>query len=209
MLTLPMSAVVESGKALCTRRLPALAATAMLAGCGAFSTQDVAPQTGEDTVATKITPGADFSRYRAIQVDQMAVYYPEGASTPEGDLLRIRNMFRSAFLRELDQFTVVEEAAADTLLVQGSLIDLRSSSVTADVPLPSELQAVAQPGSLVFVMELKDSISRQLLAQAADTTEAPSFPSAAGSSTDLSRVRQSAREWAARFRRFLDENLTL
>jgi hypothetical protein len=59
----------------------------------------------------------------------------------------------------------------------------------------------------MFMMELKDSRTANVLARAADSAAAPPFSTTANVSTDWTAVEQAAAGWATRFRRFLDDNL--
>ena len=66
---------------------------------------------------------------------------------------------------------------------------------------------MARPGSLVFLMELKDSRSEAVLARAADSAEAPAFATSSDGATDWPEVETAAAHWAELFRQFLDQNL--
>ena len=68
-----------------------------------------------------------------------------------------------------------------------------------------DLRDIAKPGSIIFLMELVDSESGQVLGRAADSTVVPSFSE--GDSTDWRAVESAANRWAELFRLFLDENL--
>jgi hypothetical protein len=59
----------------------------------------------------------------------------------------------------------------------------------------------------MFLMELKDSQSGQVLARAADSASAPAFSTSAETTTDWGAVEKAAARWAGLFRQFLDENL--
>jgi hypothetical protein len=67
-----------------------------------------------------------------------------------------------------------------------------------------ELRNAARPGSLLFLMELKDSGTGAVLARAGDSQSAPRF---AAGDTDWTAVEAAAQHWAALFRNFLDRNL--
>lgn len=66
---------------------------------------------------------------------------------------------------------------------------------------------MSQPGTLVFLMELMDSVSGETLARAADSTANPNFSTSAETTTDWGTVEVAALRWAELFRQFLDENL--
>ena len=70
-----------------------------------------------------------------------------------------------------------------------------------------ELEDIARPGALMFMMELKDSVSGEVLARAADSASAPAFSTSADTATDWDAVEKAADRWAKLFREFLDNNL--
>ena len=69
-----------------------------------------------------------------------------------------------------------------------------------------EVREMAQPGTIVFLMELQYSISNRVLARAADSAAAPTIASDAGIETDWTSIEEAAARWAGLFRTFLDEN---
>jgi hypothetical protein len=93
------------------------------------------------------------------------------------------------------------------LQVQASLIDLRGSAGTDLTSLRRDVRDMATAGSLVFLMEMKDSISGEVLARAADSAKAPALGTSKYSETDWQAVNDAARHWAKLFREFLDQNL--
>ena len=91
--------------------------------------------------------------------------------------------------------------------VQASLIDLRGSAGTDLSSLRRDIRDVASTGSLVFLMEMKDSQTDRVLARAADSATAPAFGTNEDTATDWAAVDEAARHWAQLFRQFLDQNL--
>jgi hypothetical protein len=73
--------------------------------------------------------------------------------------------------------------------------------------LRQDVREMATAGSLVFLMEMKDSLSGKVLARAADSAKAPELGTTQYTETDWQAVDEAARHWAALFRQFLDENL--
>ena len=71
----------------------------------------------------------------------------------------------------------------------------------------SEIRDMAQPGTILFLMEMRDSETNRVLARAADSAKAPTFATEAGMETDWASIEDAAQHWAALFRTFLDENL--
>ncbi len=91
--------------------------------------------------------------------------------------------------------------------VQASLIDLRNATGGEIPSLRRDLQDVARSGSLVFLMEMRDSETDRVLARAGDSAQAPSFGTSAEAATDWQAVDEAAEHWARLFRQFLDQNL--
>ena len=71
----------------------------------------------------------------------------------------------------------------------------------------SDIRDLATAGSLVFLMELKDSETDQVLARAADSAKAPALGTSPDIETDWQAVDDAAAHWAQLFRDFLDQNL--
>lgn len=155
-----------------------------------------------------IATDADFGKYNALLGQDMGIYYPSGVPLTPEDIHRIRQIFRSAFLAELSEYTIVTTPGPDVLSVEASLIDMRSGTY-ADVPnMRSDLGEIGQPGELVFLMELKDSNSSYVLGRAADSAKAPSMATGDGRATDWPAIEDAAKHWAVLFRQFLDQNLS-
>lgn len=186
-------------------RLLTLAGISIAAGCVTVESQSFRVPETDNIDSAKIALDADFSQYDRLQADEMGIYFPQGDNVPAADIVRIRQIFRNAFLAELVDYAIVDESGPGTMKVRASLIDLRRSG---DVPpLQRDIQAIAQPGKLVFIMEMRDSLTGRVLARAADSTAAPAFASSDDLKTDWSSVEAAADGWASLFRGFLDENL--
>jgi hypothetical protein len=70
----------------------------------------------------------------------------------------------------------------------------------------SDIRALATPGSILFLMEMRDSQTNKVLARAADSAQSPTFSTTEGAITDWASIEKAAQNWAALFRTFLDEN---
>ncbi len=70
-----------------------------------------------------------------------------------------------------------------------------------------EMRDFAKPGSIIFMMELKDSMTGAVLARAGDSAEIPAFSTSPDVLTDWDAVEAAAQRWAMMFREFLDDNL--
>jgi len=157
--------------------------------------------------SAQIATGADFTRYDSLPPEDAGIYFPESAPAPGEDMRRIRQLFRDAFLSGLSGYSVTDQRGPGTMAVQPTLIDMRAANAAEVIEMRSDLRDLARPGALVFLMELQDSQTGDVLARAADSAQAPAFATTAGMATDWPSVEQSARRWARLFREFLDNNL--
>lgn len=192
------------------RELPwiALALAGLLgAACTTTSTQSFNVPKNSKVEASYIAVDADFGKYDRLFASDMGIFFPTDAAPSIEDQQRTRQIFRKAFLAELQGYRIVRTAGPTALNVQATLIDYRNAS-GADVPkVRRELSDIARPGAIMFLMELKDSESDKVLARAADSASAPAFSTSADTSTDWTAVETAAARWAKLFRQFLDDNL--
>lgn len=189
-------------------RVQALAiASLVLSGCSTVETQSFTKGTGDNVESAQIAVDADFSRYDRLQAEEMGIYFPAGVAMRVGDLQRLRQSFRDAFIAELEGYSITREPGPSTMKVQASLIDLRSSGGADVASLRRDIREMATAGSLVFLMEMKDSQTDRVLARAADSAKAPALGTSEYSETDWQAVDEAARHWAKLFRQFLDQNL--
>lgn len=176
-------------------------------GCTTTVTQEFRRNPDAVIEAAYVATDADFSRYSRLSGAEMGIFFPAGSTIPADDLDRIRSTFRTAFLGRLGDYDVVPDPGPDVMRVEASLIDLRSANY-ADIPsLRREIQDIATPGSLIFLMELKDSMSGRVLARAADSSRNPNIGVDRLDATEWQEVEAAADFWATLFRRFLDQNL--
>ena len=178
--------------------------------CAACSTTEVQSYNvpkNRTVESAKIAADADFSKYDRILAEDMGIYYSPSASVSQEDLARLRKAFHDAFADELQGYKIVQKPGPSTMTVEASLIDLRGTSGNDLPTLRRDIQQVARTGSLVFLMELKDSVTGRVLARAADSAKAPAIATSEGIETDWQAVDKAARHWASLFRNFLDNNL--
>lgn len=184
-----------------------LAGLLLITACTTTTTQSFRVADAPNIDAGFIATDADFSKYHQLVADDMGIYFPRNTRLNDEDLQRLRQIFREAFLTELTNYKVVDEAGPGTMAVQASLIDLRKAA-SADVPdLRIELRDIARPGELLFLMELRDSETSRVLGRAADSQATPTFASDNSNATDWAGVEAAAEHWASLFRGFLDNNL--
>lgn len=189
------------------RSFIALAASSLvLSACSTVETQSFVVGKGGQVESARIAVDADFSKYDRLQAADMGIFFPSGTEMRDEDLQRLRQTFRDAFTAELEGYSVSREPGPTTMRVEASLIDLRGSSGGAAMSLSREVRDLATTGSLVFLMEMKDSETGRVLARAADSAKAPALGTAE-SDTDWKAVDDAAAHWASLFRQFLDEYL--
>lgn len=190
------------------RTILLVALVAALSGCVTTTTSQTFRRNPDSVVeAAFIAADADFSQYDRLTGAEMGIFFPTASAIPDEDLDRIRAIFRSTFLAELADYEVVDQTGRGIMLVDASLIDLRGATY-ADIPsLRREVRDIATPGSLVFLMELKDSRTGRVLARAADTSRNPNIGSDQLDASEWAAVEAAAGHWASLFRQFLDQNL--
>ena len=178
-----------------------------LAACSATEVQSFNVPKNRNVESAQIAVDADFSKYDRLLAEDMGIYYSPKANVSQESVARLRKAFQDAFSSELQGYAIVKTPGPSTMTVEASLIDLRGTS-TSDLPaLRHDIQQVAKSGSLVFLMELKDSMSGKILARAADSAQAPPLATSGNAETDWKAVDDAARHWAGLFRKFLDDNL--
>lgn len=184
-----------------------LAVAAGLSACTTVETQSFRVSKNAAVESAQISTDADFSRYDSLLAEGMGIYFPPNSPTTDEEMERIRSIFREAFLAELQGYEIVSEPGPATMAVQASLIDLRNSTGQQVPDMRREIRDLAVPGSIIFLMEMKDSRSGAVLARAADSASTPTLATSNGAATDWNSVQQAARNWATLFRQFLDANL--
>lgn len=191
----------------CKRSL-LIAGALLVSGCTTVETQSFRVNPESSVESAQVATDADFSRYDRLHAVDMGIFFPQSAAPLPDDMQRIRDTFRNAFLAELDGYRIVSEPAAGAMTVQATLIDFRSAKYSDAMGIRSELRDIATPGKLIFLMEMRDSLSERVLARAADSAQTPSIADETGESTDWASVEEAAAHWARLFRAFLDENLS-
>ena len=190
----------------CKRLLFAVPAIALAACSTTQPPQSFVVNQDSAVEASMVATDADFSTYNRLHAVDMGIFSPESAVTTADDLERIRTIFRSAFLSELEDYEIVTEPGPGAMTVQATLIDFRNASNTDLMSVRRELRDMAAPGKMIFLMELKDSETDRILGRAADSAKTPSIADEEGEVTDWASVEDAAAHWAALFHTFLDEN---
>ena len=179
-----------------------------LASCSTTTTQSFTSVKESRVESSQIAVGADFGKYDTLNAVDMGIFFPSHAKTSTENQQRIRQIFRQAFMSRLDGYDVVRnQVGPTTLTAEATLIVFRNATADDVMAVRRELRDMTIPGSLVFLMELKDSRSGLVLGRAADSASAPEFSTSAETDTDWTAVESAAEHWAELFRQFLDENL--
>ncbi len=185
-------------------RLGLAAGTAMLAACTTVTTESFRVVQDSEVESAFIAADADFSQYDTLHAEEMGIYFPRDAAPSSDDIRRLRLIFREAFLSRLGNYRIADRPGPNAMTVQATLIDLRESSGAGMMDMRADLRSMAEPGSLVFLMEMRDSETSRTLARAADSAAAPRI---SGTDTDWDSVEEAADRWAELFVGFLDRNL--
>ena len=193
----------------CLRAVAFVACSLISSACTTVETQSFIVQKGTQVESAQIAVGADFSKYDRLQAADMGIFFPSGTEMLPEDQQRLRKTFRDAFLGELEGYSVSRDPGPTTMKVEASLIDLRgpAGAGSALFSMRREIRDLATAGSLVFLMELKDSETNEVLARAADSAKAPPLGTSPDAETDWQAVDEAAAHWAGLFRGFLDRNL--
>ena len=180
----------------------------LLAGCSSVEVKSQSFRVNNDSAiaSSKTAIDADFGRYDRLTASELGIFFPQSHLTTADDIARIRQIFRTAFLKELESYTIEPEPGPSTMAVEASLIDMRNAVGNQIPQMRSEVRELAKPGTIVFLMELRDSETERVLARAADSAKAPTFSTGDGVETDWASIEDAAQHWAALFRTFLDEN---
>lgn len=187
--------------------LAIVTACLLTSGCTTAAPESFRVPDSPNVEAVFIATDADFGKYDRLKAEETGIYFPKDAAPSIDDQQRTRQIFREAFLGELTNYQIVQENGPSTIAVQATLIDFRNSSSADTFSVSRELRDMAKPGSLIFLMELKDSATGRTLARAADSASAPAFSTSTEATTDWSSVESAADRWAKLFREFLDNNL--
>jgi uncharacterized protein DUF3313 len=178
-----------------------------LMACSTTETQSFQVSQNSSVESAQIAADADFGQYDRLHAVDMGIYFPQGSYTSPADMQQIRDIFRSAFLGKLEDYVIVTEPGPGAMTVQATLIDFRNATYQDMMSVRSELREMAAPGKILFLMEMRDSVTERTLARAADSAKTPTIADEKGETTDWTSVEDAAEHWASLFRQFLDENL--
>ncbi|MFL2545922.1 MAG: DUF3313 family protein [Candidatus Rariloculaceae bacterium] len=107
-------------------------------------------------------------------------------------------------LSKIENWEYVTEPGPDVLILVGYMVDI-VSSVPLNMVGRNDVY-ITRVGEATLVLELRDSMSQQVLARSADRRGAdPSWPTVANTVTSLAEVRRLSRTWARTLVNRLDE----
>ncbi len=177
-----------------------------LMACSTTETQSFQVNQDSSVESAQIATDANFGQYDRLHAVEMGIFFPQGSYTSPEDMQRIRDIFRGAFLGQLENYVIVTEPGPGAMTVQATLIDFRNAAYQDVMNVRSDLRDIAAPGKILFLMEMRDSVSERTLARAADSAKTPAIADEEGETTDWTSVEDAAKHWASLFRQFLDQN---
>jgi hypothetical protein len=169
-----------------------------------------------------VRPNVRFTAYQSVRLDPVIVEFDEdwdpnrGVKSPSrrlaaSDIQEIRTDLATVFHRVLAEtlakggYPLVAADGEDVLRVTAGLVD-----VYINAPGKSAAETkntyVMESGRMTVYLELRDSVTGQVLARAVDTTRGSSSGTLqwAGSVSNSVDAKQAFGEWASQLRRALD-----
>jgi hypothetical protein len=164
-----------------------------------------------------LKPNADFGRYSQVMMDPVSVAYKrppretEGRRSPnrggfglsDSQMTDMKRYFSEAFEKELtklENFTLADAAGPQTLRVEAAIIDLVVNVPTR--PRGGETVFTTSAAQMTLVLELRDSITGEILARVADRRDTQSGSGAVSDltystpATNAGGVRLLFKRWA-------------
>lgn len=216
-----------------TTLAPSLAATLLacgltFSGCATTGPQlaqswdglELKPTKGIDAVYVR--PAADLSRYRTVLIDPVAVSFKDSWSSNRGergtggsltvaDVSEVRASmaagFRKIFAEELagGGYAVTEAPSLEALRLTAALADVYVSAPARETFGPARTFTV-EPNEMTLVLELRDSVSNELLARVVDrkTGVDTGRLKLTTSETNRAEFERAVKSWAKRLRAGLD-----
>jgi hypothetical protein len=164
-----------------------------------------------------LKPNADFGRYSRVMMDPVSVAYKrppretEGRRNPhggnfalsDGQMADMKRYFSEVFEKELsklENFTLVDAVGPQTLRVEAAIIDLVVNVPTR--PSGGERVFTTSAAQMTLVMEVRDSITGEILARVADRRDTQSGSGAVSDltystpATNVGALRLLFKRWA-------------
>lgn len=174
---------------------------------------------------TYVKPGADLQRYDKVLISEVSVSYKTpprrghlgrdeidpNYALPDSAIQSLKRYFHKAFVEELTEsqnFSVVETAGPDVLLISGHIVNLRITLPPQRDQEPDETVYASSSGQMTLLLDARDSISGEPLvrvgqAQAIQMSDGGWY--AADPVSNSSAVREIFDRWASSLRRELDQ----
>lgn len=216
----------------CNRRLfAALIATGAMVLAGCASTRPAPIEEWDGLVlrpgtrlgAVFVKPDADVVAFKSVKLDPVQISFAanwdpnsdrrsQSRRLNAADIAAIRErlaeLFQETFRAELARggYTIVEASGPDTLRVTPAIVDLFITA-PADTAVGRSRTYTSQTGRMTLVVELRDSVTGELLARAVDRRGGRSTAQLQWTNrvTNLADAQQAISVWAVALRRALDE----
>jgi hypothetical protein len=204
----------------------------LLVGCATTDSQQAAEWDGlvrqphPRLSAVFVRPGAqeDMAAFRSVTLQPVYVSFASDFETGHrsgsaqrrlnaDDLAAIRQSLAELFdqiLREElagGDYQIVEQPGPDTLKVSAAIVDLFITAPDAAQATGRSRTYTANSGRMTLVVELRDSVTGEILARAVDTQSgrATGLWSISNRVTNTADARRALRVWARALREGLDE----
>lgn len=204
-----------------------LLAATLVAGCastprGPTEWDGLVRQPGTRLNAVFVRPDVDIPAYRSVMLDPVSVSFasnwdPNAGRTSvsrrldAGDVQAIKDglatLFRDTFRDELARggYQLVDQPGPETVRATAAIVDLFIAA--PDTMQGGSRTYTANSGRMTLVLELRDSITGELLARAVDTQSGRSAGTwnITNRVTNTADARRAITTWAVALRRGLDE----
>jgi hypothetical protein len=173
-----------------------------------------------------LKPGADFGLYSNVQMDPVSISYKRTPRESEGrrnpnrgnfalsdkQTADMKRYFSEAFEKELgklENFTLTNTAGPQTLRVEAAIIDLVVNVPTR--PSGGDMVFTTSAAQMTLVLELRDSVTGEILARSADRRDTQSGSGTVSDltystpATNAGAVRLLFKRWAQILATRLDE----
>lgn len=173
------------------------------------SYEELRPDPNDESLLWWESEGFDWSRYRGVILEPVAVrYHAHAAGTeirPE-DLEKLTESFREAVVAELgDDYAVTDDPAADVLRVRCAITDVIPVRPALNALSGFVAVAAVDVGGAAIEVEFLDSVTGQRLAAGVDQKLGKRVDGMA-SLMRLGQAREAFRDWARELRVALDTN---
>ena len=216
-----------------SQKIAALLAGALLGAAALTAAAAPRIQTGPDAEVTEdglhrvdggtlerawVTPGASLDAYTSVLLTLSEMQFREvkdpgmrrsATDFPltEEQKTGLQRMIQDAFIAELrksKRFELTDQPGPRVLEVRGAIVDVVSH--VPDEPAGRGAVFMRSLGEATLVVELRDSVTQQVIARAVDHRAAErAVPVRSSSVANKSEVRFAAQQWASLLRRRLDD----